>query len=143
MCLGSGWVTILVGVVSAFGTINGGWCDIPVNNPCDPYVKIYINDELMDQTATVDDTYVYDADHQFISAKIEKSSIIKIEVWDDDGDRAHDLVLRSEGNVEDFVTKPYRYGNEVSRGISAPILPERNSINLFVLWEDEFEPVTP
>lgn len=113
MNLGSGWLTILVGVVSAFGTIDGGWCDVPKNNPCDPYVKIYINDTLVDQTATVDNTYVFDADHQFISAKIEKSSaIIKIEVWDDDGDYEHDLVLRTEATIEDFIARPKRYNKQ-------------------------------
>lgn len=120
--------------MAAYGLIGGNWCDVPKNNPCDPFIRIYVNDELVDRTSTVDNTYVYDADHQFISAKIEKSSKIKIEVLDDDSDDKPELILETEGTIDDFIANPYRFGNKLSSGI----IRERNSINTYVLWEDEF-----
>lgn len=119
--------------MSAFGTIDGGWCDIPRNSPCDPFVRIYIDDQLVDETLPVENTYVYDAEHQFISAKIKRSSIIKIEVLDDDHHGDPELVLRSEGTIDNFMRNPQRFGDKLSSGI----VRERNSINTYVLWEDE------
>lgn len=126
-------MTILIGVVSAYGLADGNWCDVPKNDACDPFVRIYINDELVDETSKMDNTYVYDADHQFISGKIKKSSKIKIEVLDDDGNDNPELILQTEGTIDDFIKNPYRSGGE----LSSAIIRERSSINTYVLWEDE------
>lgn len=131
--LGFGWVTISLGTVTAYGSIDRGWRDIPKDNACITFIKIYINDKFMDQVEVKCNTYVYDADHQFVSGKIEKSSKIKIEVlyFVRGGEK---LVLRTEGTVDDFIKNPYRYSEKLKNGI----LHENNSINTYVLWKDEF-----
>lgn len=131
--LGFGWVTILVGVVSAYGTIDGGWCDASKDKPCKTYVRIYINDKFMDQTKPVDGKFVYDADHQFVSSKIEKSAKIKIEVMYF-GSKGEEFVLQSEGTIDNFMKHPYRHGDKLDNGI----MRQHNSVNTYVLWEDEF-----
>lgn len=87
----------------------------------------------MDQVDVKCDTYVYDADHQFITGKIAKSSKIKIEVlyFVRNGEK---MVLRTEGTIDDFIENPYRSSTRVRNGI----LNENNSINTYVLWTDEF-----
>lgn len=123
----------MVGVVSAFGTIDGGWCDKTKDDACDTLIRLYIDDNFMDVTSVVDDTYVYDAEYQFISTEIKRSSIIKIEVWDQDNN-GEELVLRTEGSIDNFIENPYRSGDKLSSGL----IHEHNSINTYVIWEDEF-----
>lgn len=126
-----------MGQLHAFGDIKGNECE-SIGDDCDPYVKLFINDQLIHKTATVENTLTFDVNHDFISQLIPNTSVITIEIWDDDSGflgSADDLVLRTNGDVSDFLKNPFRGGT-----ITTNASPNgQNSINTFVFWQDEYE----
>lgn len=75
---------------------------------CDIYVKLYINNVMVKQSKTVDNTAMYDAELTYRSGKINKSSKIKIELWDNDDPVKHSRVFDTEGNISSFILEPIR-----------------------------------
>lgn len=120
--------------IYAHGNADGGSCDSTVDNPCDPYIKLIINEKEAHQTRSRTDTCCFDANEYYVSEKIANSSTIKIEVWDDDSGpfgSADDLLQRAEGSIASFIEKPVRYGAKVGDVV--------NSIEVAVFWRNEYE----
>lgn len=127
-----------MGVVHAFGDINGNSCDATKQLHCDIYVKLFINDELIYRSPKKEDSLMYDIKYQYISKLIPKTSIIRIDVWDSDSGlfgSEDDLILRTQGDVNSFLQNPFRTGTTTKN--ASP--NGQNSINTFVFWKDEIE----
>lgn len=130
---GFGWVTILIRQIYAHGNAEGGNCDSTEQNPCDPYIKLIINEKEAHKTRSRTDTCCFDANEYFVSERIAKSSTIQIEVWDDDSGffgSADDLIQREVGSIASFIEKPVRYGAKVGDVV--------NSIEVAAFWRDEY-----
>lgn len=70
----------------------------------------------------------------YVSDRIKNSSVIKIEVWDDDSGflgSESDLIQREEGSIASFIEKPIRYGAQHFSLV--------NSLEVAMFWEDEYE----
>lgn len=111
----------------------GNACDnLSSEDYCDPYIKVFINRELVYQSEMLSDTARFNADYTYKSKKIPKSTIIRVEVWDYDsflnGD--DDLIQQTEGNIESFLAKPVRDGNGYYE--------DRNFIETVTFWQDEY-----
>lgn len=122
-----------MGILHAYGNTNGAACDT-FGGYCDPFVKFFVNDQLIYKSSSRADTPSFDVDYHYTSDRIPKTSTIRIEIWDDDSGffgSESDLVLRTEGDVISFVNNPFRGGATSPSG--------QNSINTFVFWEDEYE----
>lgn len=118
----------------AYGLIDGSSCDI-VLSLCDPYVKLYIDDVQVLQTAAQEDLCCYNVDTRFVSKKISKSSKIRIEVWDDDSGflgSPDDLILQTEGDIDSFRDEPVRHGSTFMGQYTT-------SIEMTLTWQDEYE----
>lgn len=119
--------------IYAHGNAEGGNCDSTEQNPCDPYIKLIINEKEAHKTRSRTDTCCFDANEYFVSERIAKSSTIQIEVWDDDSGffgSADDLIQREVGSIASFIEKPVRYGAKVGDVV--------NSIEVAAFWRDEY-----
>lgn len=93
------------GIVYAYGDANGDSCELEQSSLCDPYVTLYIDDVIIHQTPTLNNKVTFDANYQYKSKLISKTSKIKIEIFDDDSGlvnllgvvNADDLILHTEG----------------------------------------------
>ena len=132
-----GWFTINLGVVFAFGLSNGHFCDASMIF-CDPYVKLFIDGKLIHETSPKNDKITYNSDYQYVSEKIKKSSEIKIQVWDEDGE-TDELILESIGDVNSFLNEPFRGGDSFEIDYNHNKITQQNSINTYSFWEDEYE----
>lgn len=127
-------MTIQIKNIRAYGSADGSSCDISATSLCDPYVKLFINDEKVIQTDAQQNICCFNVNATYQSIKIPKASTIKIEVWDDDSGffgTDDDLVLRTEGDVNSFMNAPIRDG--------AVFSTHRNSIETISIWQDEWE----
>ena len=125
----------------AYGESDGTRCDSETTSPCDSYVKLFVNGAFIVQTPTIANTLTYDVNYRYMSEKIAKSSKIVVEVWDDDDPTGvfgspDDLILRSEGSIDNFLDYPFRDGPNVNL---ASEIDGQNSINTYTFWQDEYE----
>lgn len=129
---GYGWLTIQIRNIRAYGLTDGSSCDVTASSVCDPYVKLFINNEKVIQTKPIENLCCLDANVTYQSIKIPKKSSLKIEVWDDDSGffgSADDLVQSSEGSIDSFIKTPIRSG--------AVFATHQNLIETIVFWQDE------
>lgn len=102
-----------------------------------------INGEQIHRSPSKTSTAIYDLNYRYVSGKIPKNSNITVEIWDDDkfegllawASSSDDLVLHTEGDIEDFLNNPFRPG-VVTTGAQ---FNGQNSINTYSFWEDEYE----
>lgn len=124
-------------MLHAYGDDDGNACD-SFGGLCDPFVKFFVNDQLIYKSSSRQDTISYDVNYHYTSELIPKTSTIRIDIWDDDsgflGSEA-DLVLRTVGDVTSFVENPFRGGTTCTKRSPSG----QNSINTIVFWEDEYE----
>lgn len=129
--------------MQAYGDAEKDKCDPAEAKECDPYVVLIINGEEIHRSPSKENTAIYDLNYRYVSGKIPKNSSITVEVWDDDHftgilaifSSSDDLVLRSEGDVDDFLKNPFRTG-VLTTGAQ---FNGQNSINTYSFWEDEYE----
>lgn len=96
--------------VEAYSHSQGEKCDFLSFDKCDPYVKILVNSELVYVTRTVSDGSYVIFDETFTTKRIEKNSMITIEVWDYDKMSNSDLILRWEVSVENLLKTNLKRG---------------------------------
>lgn len=129
--------------MQAYGEADKSQCDLAEAKECDPYIKFFVNDEKIYQSPSRENIAIYDLNYRYVSGRIPKSSTIKIEIWDDDQQTGvlsvfssnDDLVLRTEGNIEDFLNNPFRAGVTTT----GAQFNGQNSINTYSFWESEYE----
>lgn len=97
-------------------------CDYLINEECDPYVTMEVDGrKAMDKTNTRDNTAEFNVDKVTTTPKMKRdSSIIKIDVWDDDsgqwvGDEKPQIIVSTSGNVESFMKEPTRKSTDNQR----------------------------
>ena len=122
--------------VFTFGKANGKPCKFQLFIGCNSYIRLYVNDELVLQTPKKNNVYVYDADTTFTTAKIPKTSTIKIEIVRSkskkNGNSSKDkLILSSMGEIRSFLEHPLRTGAKINGGT--------NRIETISFWQDEYE----
>lgn len=106
---------------------------------CDSYVKVIINGQEVHKTHVKQNSGVYNVGLFFTSGpeKINRSSIIKFEVWDHDEWSDHDLIMRQEGTIDSFIDFPIRrstsghYYNQYTESDLPP-----NYLEVDVIWQD-------
>lgn len=121
-------MTIGIKHIRAFSSADGSDCD--VSGQCDPYVKLFINNEKVNQTKVWENTCCFNANAWYQSIKIPKKSTLKIEIWDDDSGffgTADDLILQTQGSIDSFL--------KTSIHLSA----RKNVMETITFWQDEFE----
>lgn len=129
--------------MQAYGDADRDKCDPAEAKECDPYVKLIINDEEILRSPSRTNIAIYDLNYRYVSGKIPRNSNITVEIWDDDqftgflafASSSDDLVLRSEGNIDDFLNNPFRTG-VVTTGAQ---FNGQNSISTYSFWEDEYD----
>lgn len=130
--------------MQAYGDIDKKSCDPAEAKECDPYVKLFINGEEVHRSDSRTNIAIYDLNYRYVSGKIPRNSKIKVEIWDDDlftewflkpFSTDDDLVLQSEGDVDDFLNNPFRAG-VITTGAQ---FNGQNSISTYSFWEDEYE----
>lgn len=116
-----------------FGEKSGKPCKLDLSDGCDPFIKLFVNNELVLKTPKLVNKFSFDAKITFTTAKVPKNSTIKIEIWhaksrfwDSDA-----LILDSEGNIESFLNEPLRKGNHYYEN--------DNWIETMSFWRDEIE----
>lgn len=130
---GDGWFTfnLLQAFISA--NSNGSVFNIYQSFHSHPYLKLFVNGEQAMETQIETDRIVTIDDITHQTGKIPKTSIIKLEIWSNDhmfwtNDK---LLFQSEGDVESFLTQPFRTDNQT--------LPESNTVDTVSFWRDEYE----
>lgn len=106
-----GYLTITIKSAIASTHAQGVKCD--AFSGCDPYVKIVVSDSnQVFATRTLWDQYYPDFDETFTTKKIDKDSMILIQLWDFDGWSSNDLMLSWDVSVKKLLkTSSYKYGN--------------------------------
>lgn len=109
---------------------------------CDSYVKLYINGREVGTTDIKQNTDIYNVELFFTSGpeKINRNSMIKIEVWDHDEWSKHDLILRQEGSIDSFIDFPIRRsvaGHFYGQYMIGDLPP--NYLEVDVIWQDARE----
>lgn len=100
---------------------------------CKPFIKLYVNDELVKESPARNDGILHYADITFETAKILKNSTIKLEIWDAGSGfwSEEKSIFSTVGDVESFLDHPIR---ENSMNSSEAISAETISF-----WRDEHE----
>lgn len=126
-------MTIKIKKVSALMEENGSPCDADLT--CEPYIKLFINGKHV-HTSAVGNSGVFFANINYESEKIAKTSTISIEVWDQDGglNFRDDLLQRTQGNIDSFLSKPIREGYRSSANNG-----QQNYIETATFWLDEYK----
>lgn len=113
--------------------MNEKTCKLNPSRGCDPFVILYVNDKEVLRTSKEIDQFVTNVNKTFTSIKIPKTSTIRIEIWDArSGYFEKDmLILKSEGDVNSFLSEPIR------RGVY--VLGDLNRIETLSFWIDEYK----
>lgn len=131
---GYGWFSIHLLNAYTYGEESGKTCKFNPSYGCSPYFILYINGDVVIKTPNEVDKFITHVDESFISAKIKKTSIIKVEIWDASSAfwETDKLILRSEGDVDSFLNKPHRTGVYAHMG-------GVNAIETMSFWEDDYK----
>lgn len=124
----------------AYGDMDGKKCDFgftSLNEACDVYIKIFINDKLdLETTKHVNEFHgTYTLNYK--TPKISKKSLIRIEMWDDDSGffGSDDDLLLSKTLTIDELTKQRKI--EIKAGSTNFI---DNNIEIDgSAWQDEYQ----
>lgn len=130
---GFGWLTITLQNIFTYGKADGSTCKLFGFHGCDPYVKLFVDENEVLKTARAKHKFVYDTDVTFTSDNIAKNSTIKIEIWDaSSAFWEHDaLILTTQGDVNSFLKQPLREGVIVK--------DKQNAIETVSFWQDEYK----
>lgn len=127
------------GVAEALNTCDQSWSDS--DQLCDPFVKVKIDGNEVLVTEAKEDTQKYVVGRLIMSELIQKNStIIEIEVWDENKNGRHERLLQTSGTVDTFIEKPYQYSK------SAWLRKKEilgNIIVVDVIWQDQREETQP
>lgn len=116
-----------------FGQKNGKPCKLDYSDGCDPYIELYVNDELVLKTEKQVNKFSFDPKVTFTTAKIPKNSTVRIEIWHAKSafwDR-DSLILTTDGDIDSFLKQPLR---EVDHQ-----LKNDNFVETVSFWRDEYE----
>lgn len=132
---GEGYLTIKLGILNAMGTNDGAACDY-AGGECDPFVKVLINGNLVNQTDVKQGQTVVDLNYEHTTGLIPFTSKIRIEVYDSDPADTQELILEAEGDVQSFLDNPFRLSEKpiATNGY----MHMRNTIQTYVFWEDKY-----
>lgn len=113
-----------------FGRSDGSACKFDYIQGCDPFIKLFINDELKLETVKLRKKFFYDPKLTFTTAKIRRNSTIKVELWDArrgfwDYD---ELLFQTEGDIDSFLNEPRRQSADTYNF---------NTIEAVSFWQDE------
>lgn len=96
-----------------------------------PFVKLYVNDEVVKESPKRNDKIIHDVDFAFETAKISKNSTIKLEIWHTSGFwSGMKLAFSTNGNVDSFLSRPYRENGHNSSNV--------NLIETMSFWKHEY-----
>lgn len=107
---------------------DGKSCKFNANSGCDSVISLFIDDEDVLKSPKEINKIFYDANITFTSARISKTSTIRIEVRDGS---SGELILSTEGDIESFLSKPLREGE--------PVCKHANSIETISFWRDDYQ----
>lgn len=126
--IGEGWITITIQAFSSF-TYR---CDD--STECDPYVKIVINEgQQVYKTRTITNNDLAIFMETFKSNKIGPSSIIRVEVWDED-----DFLT---GGDDLRLSYTLQFGDHTKRRDKSLKLDHRlSTLQINMVWEPEYSP---
>lgn len=132
--VGNGWLTIGLGAYHGRLPGTGDNCDnvktlgLSNNKYCDPFVKIYINDKEVYETAVKDDVQNWTTyDEMYFSNKISKQSSIKFHVLDKNPSLLLNTTMFEDTlNVETLVKRHLIQGDYSKLYVNA-------------IWKDEYE----
>lgn len=99
---------------------------------CKPFIKLYVNDELVKESPARKGGTLHDDDITFETAKILKNSTIKLEIWDARSGfwSGKKSIFSTVGDVESFLDHPIRKNSiNSSEAISAETIS---------FWRDEY-----
>lgn len=102
---------------------------------CNPFIKLFINDELVKQSPKRSYKALHDADITYETAKIAKNSTIKLEIWNGGSFWTRErMIFTTDGDIDSFLKQPIRIGiGEVQT------LDNVNSIETMSFWLDEYK----
>lgn len=106
---------------------------ISVRNPCDPYVKLFIDGQQVFRTSTKENVYVANFYESHKTGRIRKTGSIKFELWDDDGSWSKDDFITSwDTNIESIVP---------NKLFQTYIAGRYNSLSVGAEWKAEYEEI--
>ncbi|XP_037037364.1 uncharacterized protein LOC119075076 [Bradysia coprophila] len=133
---GFGWLTIRIRELRGIKLSNDKICEH--FSPCDPFIRLTIGGNLF-ETQSKTDTYTFDVDVVYTSPKISKQSMMKVELYDDDGDDNPELILRAEGNIDSFLRRGFRSFPVVHTTTSGRNIQLSNFVDTVSFWQDEYD----
>lgn len=103
---------------------------------CNPYIKLYVNGELVKESPKRADKTLHDADITFETTKISINSTIKLEIYDAGSMfwSSDKLIFSTEGDVHSFLTEPVRIGSNEEQSLDVV-----HSIETMSFWLDEYK----
>lgn len=128
---GFGWLNFKIGSLLAEKLANGELCDGGqyLISTCDPYVKLFVNDEEEFKTQPqLEKSGWTPFDQTYYSPKIPKNSTIRIEIWDDNSfekNKNDNLLLDHSMDIDSLLNTPF-----IAKDFSVLLA---NSI-----WRDDF-----
>lgn len=133
---GYGWLTFNLLQAYIYANSNGNLCNIYIPFQCDPYVKLFVNGEKVFESPKKTETIYANDDITIETEKIPKASIIKLELWSSDrifwsNDK---LIFSSEGDIQSFLTQPFRKDAQNSTDIYSI-----ETIETISFWRDEYQ----
>lgn len=137
---GLGWLTFNLLNTHFYGDIGDKESSVQLPPDCNPFIKLFVNGELIKESPTRADKTLHDVDITYETPKISINSTIKLEVWDAGSMfwSSPKLMFSTEGDVESFLTDPVRKSANGAH-MEAQLLDEVNSIETMSFWLDELK----
>lgn len=124
----SGWFTVYFLNAEAVELSDRSHCDCL--SDCDPYVALFIDDEMVYRTSTKRDSEHPNFHEVYESYKIGKQSRITFEMWDDDLND-DDLMFRRHMDLG------MALGNESEKSMKVVGSGTNNNIHIKLMWKEE------
>lgn len=132
-----GWFTINLLNTHFYGDISEKESSVTLPPGSNPFIKLFVNDELVKESPKRTDKTLHDVDITYETAKIPKNSTIKLEIWDANGSAfwsSEKLLFSTDGDIDSFLNEPVRKG-----AIEVHNLDDVNSIETMSFWLDEYK----
>lgn len=108
---------------------------------CDPFIKFFLdgNDKF---TTRTQGTNEFNVDYEYTTPKINKTSVIRIEMWDYNRIIPNYLIFITKGNVDSFLRdghrkEVYEHHNILTRNFWTTTY--ENYIDTVSFWQDEYD----
>lgn len=100
---------------------------------CSPFIKLFVDGVFVLETSRLVSGFSFDARLRYTTAKIQKNSTIKLEIWDAgqgflDYDRR---MFSKEGTVDSFLNGQILQGDRFNE--------LDNSIEMLSFWRDDYD----